>query len=211
LQKRKTMAGRLIHSLLIITVTCINLQADAQLIAFKDLDTAKVFTSIEAAMQHREFVYRLDLSKQKLMGIPDEVFLFGNLQELRMNKCRITHLPDRFSELPLLQRLQCEHNEIDTIPASITQLGHLRVLNLADNLIELIPDEIDRLGMLETLALWDNPITYYPERLTEMPQLRVLDLLNNAMSRDTHERLKNGLPNCRVIMSPPCACMDGDQ
>ena len=205
------MAGRLIHSLLILTFTCINYRAGAQLLTYKDLDTAKIYTSMEAALQNREVVYRLDLSKQKLMGVPDEVFQLPNLQELRMNKCRISHLPDRFSELPLLQRLQCEHNEIDTIPLSIMGLTHLRVMLLADNLIELIPDEIDHLTKLETLALWDNPITYYPERLTEMQQLRVLDVLNNAMSRDTQERLKNGLPNCRVIMSPPCSCMDGDE
>ncbi|MFM7233118.1 MAG: leucine-rich repeat domain-containing protein [Flavobacteriales bacterium] len=204
------MVGRLIHSLLITACIGLQLPCDGQLLSLKDLDTAKVYTSIQSALVHPESVFRLDLSKQKWMGLPDELFQLGNLQELRLNKCRISHLPDRFSELPLLQHLQCEHNEIDTIPLSITQLTHLRVLNLADNLIERIPDEIDRLGNLETLALWDNPITYYPERLTEMPQLRVFDVLNNAMSRDTQERLKNGLPNCKIIMSPPCACMDGE-
>jgi hypothetical protein len=90
-------------------------------------------------------------------------------------------------------------------------LKHLRILDVADNIVECIPDEIDQLTSLETLAIWDNPITYYPERLTEMQQLKVLDVLNNAMSRETQQRLKVGLPNCRIVMSPPCACMDGGQ
>jgi hypothetical protein len=44
-----------------------------------------------------------------------------------------------------------------------------------------------------------------------MQQLKVLDVLNNAMSRETQQRLKSGLPKCKIIMSPPCACMDGDE
>jgi Leucine-rich repeat (LRR) protein len=90
------------------------------------------------------------------------------------------------------------------------QLKNLKVFDLADNIIEVIPSEIDRLSQLETLSLWDNPITTYPESLTNMQRLKVFDLLNNAISRETQQRLKEGLPKCKVIMSPPCACMDGD-
>jgi len=205
------MVKRLIHISVVFAFVCIGHSLNAQLLTLKDLDTAKVYTSLESALQNRELVLRLDLSKQKLMSVPDELFQLTNLQELRLNKCRIIQFPERFSELPSLQILQCQHNEIESIPHSICAVTHLKVLDLADNLIELIPDEIDRLAELETLALWDNPINYYPERLTEMQKLRVLDVLNNAMSRDTQERLKSGLPNCKIIMSPPCPCMDGEE
>jgi len=183
----------------------------AQILPLKELDTTHVFTNIHEAMQSPAEVIRLDLSKQKLIDFPVAVFEFPNLQELRLNKCRLQELPDRFNEIPLLQRLACDHNDIDSIPSSLLRLQQLNSLSLADNLIEIIPDDIDRLNQLETLALWDNPITYYPERLTEMQHLKVMDVLNNAMSSETQERLKIGLPKCKIIMSPPCACMDGDE
>ena len=183
----------------------------AQSVAFESLDTVPVYRSIESALADADKVIRLDLSKQKLGEFPEAIFSFKNLQELKLNKCRIAALPDSFDQLPALQKIEIQHNELEVIPPSIFKLKDLRVLDLADNIIDSIPDEIDRLTALTTLALWDNPIAYYPERLTEMQQLRVIDLLNNAMSRETQERLKSDLPQCKIIMSPPCACMDGDE
>ena len=185
--------------------------AYAQLIPANDLDTAHVYTDLKDALENRDRVLRLDLSRQKLSEFPPEIFEFTNLQELKLNKCRISELPDRFDLLPNLQRLQCQHNEIGAIPPTLLQLKDLITLDLADNIIEVIPNEIDGLVQLETLALWDNPITMYPENLTQLTQLKVLDLLNNSMSRETQQRLKEGLPKCKIIMSPPCACMDGGE
>jgi Leucine-rich repeat (LRR) protein len=203
------MVRQIAYHLLLCVAIGYASHVQSQVLSTKDLDTARVFTNLDQALLNPDAVLRLDLSKQKLSSIPDDVFRLHNLQELILNKCRINELPNRFSGLPHLQRLECEHNEIDSIPPSIFTLKHLKTLNLADNIIESIPDEVDRLDSLETLALWDNPIGYYPERLTEMQHLKVLDVLNNAMSRETQQRLKTGLPNCKLIMSPPCACMDG--
>jgi Leucine-rich repeat (LRR) protein len=183
----------------------------AQILDPPELDTARVYTRLDQALANPDAVLRLDLSRQKLQAFPMEIFQLSQLQELRLNKCRLSELPDEFFLLPDLQILQCQHNELDTIPSSIFQLSSLKVLDFADNLIESVPDEITQLSALETLALWDNPITYYAEGLSEMQQLKVLDVLNNAMSRETQERLKTSLPNCKIIMSPPCACMDGDE
>ena len=183
----------------------------AQVLSLSDLDTARVYTDLAKALQNPGVVLRLDLSKQKLSTFPEEIFTLSNLQELRLNKCRLSELPNRFKELPNLQRLHCQHNELDTIPSSLLGLNHLKTLDLADNFIEVIPEEIEQLTELQTLSIWDNPVTYYPESLTEMQQLKVLDVLNNAMSRETQQRLKSGLPACKIIMSPPCACMDGEQ
>jgi len=185
--------------------------ADAQMIPWKDLDTARVYTDLNIALENRGHVLRLDLSRQKLSVFPNEIFQLTNLQDLKLNKCRIVELPDSFHLLPNLQRLQCQHNEIDSIPKSLVKSTNLVLLDLADNIIEVIPSDIDDLTQLETLALWDNPITTYPESLTQMKNMKVFDLLNNAMSRETQERLKEGLPKCKIIMSPPCACLDGGE
>jgi Leucine-rich repeat (LRR) protein len=183
----------------------------AQILELSELDTARMYTRLDQALANPDVVLRLDLSRQKLQAFPMEIFQLSQLQELRLNKCRLSDLPDEFFLLPDLQILQCQHNELDTIPSSVFQLNSLKVLDVADNFIEIVPEEIAQLSELETLALWDNPITYYAEGLSEMQQLKVLDVLNNAMSRETQDRLKASLPNCKIIMSPPCACMDGEE
>ncbi len=189
----------------VLSYTAVN----AQTIPWSNLDTARVYTSLKSALENREQVLRLDLSRQQLYDFPPEIFQLTNLQDLKLNKCRIMELPDSFALLPKLQRLQCQHNEIAILPPSLFLLTNLIVVDFADNIIEVIPYEIDELSQLETLALWDNPITTYPESLTRLNRLKVFDLLNNAMSRETQQRLKEGLPKCKIIMSPPCACMDG--
>jgi Leucine-rich repeat (LRR) protein len=182
----------------------------AQVVSREALDTMPIFKSVSIASQNPDQVYRLDLSKQKLQHIPEEVWSFKNLQELILTKNRLLVIPDEIASLKYLQVFVAEHNEIEKIPAALLSLTNLRELDLADNLVSIIPENIDHLANLEVLALWDNPIEYYPESLSDLPNLKVLDLLHNQISSDTQERLKSTLSEVKVIMSPPCACQDGD-
>jgi hypothetical protein len=56
---------------------------DAQLIEYEQLDTCKVYHSLEEAMLNPSIVYRLDLSKQKLKEFPKEIFLFLEFERLK--------------------------------------------------------------------------------------------------------------------------------
>ena len=49
-------------------------EAFAQVIPLNDLDTARVFFDLNKAIENRENVLRLDLSKQKLIDFPEEIF-----------------------------------------------------------------------------------------------------------------------------------------
>jgi hypothetical protein len=86
----------------------------------------------------------------------------------------------------------------------------LRKLDVSDNVLETLPDDVDRLKELRVLILWDNPIGHYPNSLGLLEKLEVLDLLNNQIGYDTQTRLKNILPNTKIIMSAPCRCEDGE-
>lgn len=183
--------------------------AEAQLVAIEKLDSLPVFKSLDAALKNPDQVYRLDLSKQKLKEFPKEIFRFKNLNELILDKNKITEIPDSIFTLKNLQKFSAERNEIEVFNIKITKLGNLVKLNLADNLIETIPDQIDDLEKLQYLILWDNPISYYPLSFANMTALKYLDLLNNQMNAQTQQRLKTALPDCRIIFSPPCNCMDG--
>jgi Leucine-rich repeat (LRR) protein len=180
----------------------------AQLLSPEQLDTAKVYYSIQQALANPKIVYRINLSKQKLKAFPEELIHFPNLNELVLDKNKIDSIPPVIGKIKYLQILSIQSNKLDTICKEVFWLQHLRKLNLGDNLISYIPTDLEKLQKLEVLGLWDNPIQVYPAVLADLPKLKILDLLNNQMGRNTQERLQNSLPDCRIIMSPPCNCED---
>jgi Leucine-rich repeat (LRR) protein len=172
-------------------------------------DSLPVFTSIESAIQQPEQVYRLDLRKQKLSVFPVEILQFSNLIELNLEKNKIDSLPEEISKLSNLQSINLAHNEIYSLPDGIWQLTQIRYLNVADNILSRLSIQIQYCTLLEELVLYDNPLEEYPDQLSDLPNLRVLDLLHNNISYETQDRLMANLPDCKVIMSPPCSCADG--
>ena len=176
----------------------------------QDVAVSKMFTRLEDAMLNPNEVVKLDLRKQKLKVIPNEIFGLLELRELYLDKNQITELPADISRLNKLEKLSLQHNELSLFPRSVLELSSLEFLDLADNMIDSIPDEIVHLEQLNTLSMWDNPIAYYSPALSKLPRLKILDLLHNTMSKETQGRLYRDLPKCKLIVSPPCACMDGD-
>lgn len=193
---------------LILVFAAIPWWANAQLLSAEQLDTAKVYHSIESALRNPKSVYRIDLSKQKLKAFPEELIQFPNLNEVVLDKNKIDSIPPVIGKLKYLQVLSMQSNKIDTLRKEVFWLQHLKKLDLGDNLISYIPADLEKLQKLEVLCLWDNPIQVYPAVLGDLPNLKILDLLNNQMGRNTQERVQNMLPNCRIIMSPPCNCED---
>ncbi|MFN9800581.1 MAG: hypothetical protein ACK54P_11255, partial [Bacteroidota bacterium] len=58
----------------------------SQLLTPAQLDTARIYRSVEAALQSALPVYRLDLSRQKLEAFPAEILRLTQLQELRLSR-----------------------------------------------------------------------------------------------------------------------------
>ena len=172
-------------------------------------DSLPVYTSIEAAMQHPDKVHRLDLRKQKLKVFPPEILQFHNLIELNLERNKIDSLPEEIGQLIHLESINVAHNELYQLPVGIWRLTQIRYLNAADNILSGLSIQIQNCTLLEELVLYDNPLEEYPDQLSDLPKLRVLDLLHNNISFDTQDRLRASLPDCKVIMSPPCSCADG--
>ncbi|MFZ6050859.1 leucine-rich repeat domain-containing protein [Halocola ammonii] len=179
----------------------------AQLIEFKKLDTARVYTSLQEAMKNPAYVYRLDLTRERLREVPSEIYLFTNLNELILDRNKLKVLPDSLNTLRNLQILSAERNKLDTINPAICNLPNLRVLKLGDNYIGGIPDEISNLRQLRVLSLWSNVIAYYPISLAKLKNLERLDLLANQMTESEQRRVLSLVgPSVRVDMSQPCDC-----
>jgi Leucine-rich repeat (LRR) protein len=193
---------------LLLLLICCPAWASAQLLTPEQLDTAKVYYSIQSALANPKAVYRINLSKQKLKQFPEELIQFPNLNEVVLDKNKIDSIPPGIGKLKYLQALSIQSNKIDTLRKEVFWLQHLKKLDVGDNLISYIPSDLEKLQKLEILSLWDNPIQAYPAELGDLPNLKILDLLNNQMGRNTQERVQNMLPNCRIIMSAPCNCED---
>ena len=181
--------------------------SQAQLIEFKKLDTARVYTSIKEAVKNPAYVYRLDLTRERLKEFPSEIYQFVNLNELILDKNKLDTLPDSLNTLRNLQILSVEKNKLDTINPAICKLPNLKVLKLGDNYIGGIPDEIGDLRQLRFLSLWSNVIAYYPISLAKLENLERLDLLANQMTESEQRRVLSLVgASVRVDMSEPCDC-----
>src|SRR6187551_1758848 len=79
-------------------------------------DTARVFRSMESALQEPERVYRLNLSKKKLKSVPPEISRFSNLKELDLSKNKIKELPAQIGDLKNLEILNLSSNDLVDLP-----------------------------------------------------------------------------------------------
>ncbi len=134
------------------------------------LQREKTYYSLEEALQNPEYVYKLNLSNQKLKSIPSEIFFLTNLQWLDLSE-----------------------NKIQVVPAEIGNLKRLQYLNFFDNKIKLLPAEMQELGHLHTLYAAENHLTEIPAWVGGMGKLRTFNFSYNRITRVEAERAQNAL------------------
>lgn len=130
-----------------------------------------------------QFIYSLNISKNKLVVIPDNTFTYlNNLTHLDLshNPLVTTNLKEIFHHTPCLRQLHMRSMGLYNMP-SITSLTHLIDLDVSQNyLLEISP--LTRMRNLHVLKLSQNKIanmTTLTERLP--PSLRLLDLSHNPI------------------------------
>jgi Leucine-rich repeat (LRR) protein len=171
-------------------------------------ERAPLYTSLEAALavEDPHTVYRLDLSRQRLKTVPEELARFTELRELRLDRNKLKTLPAFLASFSHLEIFSAEENELTAFPDAMWSWPRLKELRLGDNWIEAIPLNIDACQELNVLALWSNVIGTFPASLSELPQLQRLDLLNNEMTAEEQELLRIWLPDVQLDLSQPCRC-----
>lgn len=171
-------------------------------------ERAPLYTSLEAALAVEDpgSIYRLDLSRQRLKRVPEELARFTELRELRLDRNKLKSLPAFLANFSHLEIFSAEENELTAFPEAMWSWPRLKELRLGDNWIEAIPLNIDACQELIVLALWSNVIGTFPASLSELPQLQRLDLLNNEMTAEEQELLRIWLPDVQLDLSQPCRC-----
>jgi len=170
------------------------------------VDTAKVFLSLEEALQQPGQVYKLTLSKQKLQAFPKEIFQLTNLRELDLTRNKIKDVPKEIVQLQHLEKLNLSSNKLENFPEEFCSLTLLTFLSLNRNLIEKIPPCISNLQNLQTLELWDNELSEIPDEIGMLNKLQVLELRGILFSEEEQLRVKGLLPKAQVYFSPSCNC-----
>lgn len=113
----------------------------------------------------------LDLSRNRLSFVPQEVAHLTNLTALNLNGNAIGSFPG--CSLPKLATLDLSHNELVAFPDMCRpENAHLADFRLNANKITEIPAEVSVLPSLKNFDLADNQIKFVPKELSEIPRLK---------------------------------------
>ncbi|CAH0722441.1 unnamed protein product, partial [Brenthis ino] len=136
----------------------------------------------------------LRISDHKLKEIPEDVFsLSESLRNLDLSKNKISQIPEDLSLLKLLKQLNLSSNNIQIIPASLSNLKKLELLNISFNSISTLPDSLLNLSNLKQIYLNNNKFKTFPKQLLGLHSLEVIDLSNNKMTE-----IPSGMSNLYV-------------
>jgi Leucine-rich repeat (LRR) protein len=171
------------------------------------LDTAKMYTTLAAALKNPDQVIRLSLRKQKLKVMPKEILQFKNLQYLDLSKNSIKELPPEIGDLKNLQYFSISKNDLEGFAPEIGKLTNLRWLIMNQNEMSLLPPQIGDLTKLEYLDLWSNNLDHFPDELKNLKKLKTMDLRVILIMDSEQNRLVTLLPETKIYFSANCNCL----
>ncbi|CAG2253422.1 Leucine-rich repeat-containing protein 57 [Mytilus edulis] len=128
----------------------------------------------------------LDLSENKLHGLPQQIGNFTSLKSLILNNNKLESLPAEIGNLKKLETLSLENNHITSVPSSLlfpadlSKLRQLDALNLSRNGITTIPESVSSCQAIE-INLNQNQVSVLPESVAKCPRLKVLRLEENCL------------------------------
>ena len=153
-------------------------------------------------------VTSLDCSGQKWDSLPMEIFQFTNLKELDLSKNKFSALPQAFQTFDHLEKLNLGRNKFENFPLVICQLPLLKTLHLDRNQITLLPEQIADLQALEYLDLYATGIEQFGEGIFLLPALQVFNIEGVMYGTVFAKQLIARLPQTKVLIDPPCKCLD---
>lgn len=181
--------------------------AFGQSIDWRETPPYTTLDDARAARAAGQPIYRLDLTKQRLRVLPDDITEWSEVREVILDRNKLRVIDTDLSRWTELVVFSAESNELEAFPTSLLRWRNLEQLRLGDNQIDSIPLNIDRLQHLKELSLWSNVISHYPASLGDLKTLELLDLQYNDMTAEEQDLLQSWLPErVRVNLSPPCRC-----
>ncbi|KAL5208238.1 hypothetical protein ABZP36_032673 [Zizania latifolia] len=152
----------------------------------KELDLSGLgVTSVPPAAWETNDVVKLDLSKNSLEALPNELALCSSLQALILSNNKIKRWPGTVvSSLARLSLLKIDNNPLEEILSTdLEALSTLEVLDLSGNTSSLPePSVVSALPHLQELYLRRMKLNGFPDGLWGLKQLRILNLSQNYLT-----------------------------
>ncbi len=166
------------------------------------------YNSIEEALKAPEKVVILDLSKQKLSEVPDEIILFTNLQQLNLSNNKLLELPNFITKLPKLSYLNISANKLSSLPQNIGNLNQLSSIDFSKNKISSIPNSFFQLENIEIINCYSNPSLYFePNKFKNISkQIKYINILNTKVGNEYCQELTQILEKAKIKCSKKCKC-----
>ena len=140
-----------------------------------DAQRSVIYKNLEEAIQNKEHVYKLNLSRKKLDSLPNNLFLLKNLEYLDLSKNRLDHIPKELKALQNLEHINLSKNNFTDFPEIITELRLLQEIIINNNKITSIPKQIKNLNSLIKLDMWSNELNHIPDEIGLLTSLKEVD------------------------------------
>ena len=137
------------------------------------------YGAIPESVTKKEDLTRLDLSKNNLKELPQEIGILSNLVVLNLANNKLSELPESFAKLKTLSNLDLRRNALERCPKVLFSL-ELRSLNLSSNRLESL-SFLEHFKELRVLDLSHNNIEMIDLRLDPNNELRTLNLSHNFL------------------------------
>lgn len=142
----------------------------------------------------------IDLSNQGLTTVGSEIYNKTNTTELILSNNNIRTLPSEMGKMEKLAVFRIDHNALEGSLIGEIRKMPLVILDVSYNKMTGMPAEIGQLNKLESLNYSYNNITGLPNELENLKStLKEFNLTGNPLSPDTLEKLKEMLPNTKII------------
>uniref|UniRef100_A0A0E0K758 F-box domain-containing protein n=1 Tax=Oryza punctata TaxID=4537 RepID=A0A0E0K758_ORYPU len=179
----------------------------------KELDLSGLgVTSVPPAAWETNDVMKLDLSKNSIEDLPNELSLCSSLQSLILSNNKIKRWPGTvISSLASLSLLKLDNNPLTEILATdLEALSKLEVLDLSGNASSLPePSAVSKLPHLKELYLRRMKLHGFPDSLLGLKLLRILDLSQNYLTtvpegiKDLTSLIELDLSDNNITTLPP--------
>ncbi|CAB0042544.1 unnamed protein product [Trichogramma brassicae] len=116
-----------------------------------------------------------DLSKNRLIELPEEITEFVFLEKLYLNQNAIKCIPETVLSLQSLSYLDISRNQLLTLPKEICHLP-LQTLIVSYNRLSSLPEDLNLITTLAELDAGHNELRNLPYRIGDISTLKYLDL-----------------------------------
>ena len=158
---------------------------DPQKIDLEDCDLINDVDSLWVKCLRKD-ITSLDLSRNNLPVLPDEMKEFKDLEELTLYSNNLTSLPAWISSFKKLKTLNIGSNPITELPENIGDLSELINFEAIGSKLTTLPASFSKLKKLQEINFYRNNLTDLPSSCSELPELTFLELSYNKITSLDH-------------------------